>query len=513
MERRVGQHHADLAVPRGDALGDCARRPFREQHDRPFDRHQLPPLGRTDDADRLGVRNGPNHHGERFLVAALAEPQPEHRALGRRVAGEMEAADAFDRDDLSGDQLARGDGNWISCGVRLEPDPRGARREPDPRPTDGTRSRLRMKTAVVRILVLAAARVAHREAGHRRRGAVVGDIRCDREPGAAVRAVGERIPISAIGRIEDLAQAVVADRQIGRNRNTALRRLLAADDDEVILRFGTDRTARVVDNPRRGRRGGVERALEALERRRVAECIDGHAGGVVPDAAGYARPDGSPIDPRPEADALHDAANLNPTPRRCYSAHCFPPKPWQGDCQAISAEISEGSWLCAGNPALGPMMADNPSYRYGVLLWLLLCLFAFRVLAQAATLFFRLPGLPEFEAWHSAVLPYWLLFAAQIAILALLVWTARTFTTGAVRPRRWLGIGALALGALYFTTMLVRLALGLTVLRDQRWFSSRLPTVFHLVLAGYLIVFAWFHMVHAVAFAVGRKDRHGGSEP
>ena len=160
---------------------------------------------------------------------------------------------------------------------------------------------------------------------------------------------------------------------------------------------------------------------------------------------------------------------------------------------------------------IGTTMADNRSYRYGVVLWMLLWLFALRVAAQVAAIFVRSPLLPEFEAWHSGVLPYGVLLASQIAILAALVWTARQFTSGAVRPQRSMGVAALTFGTLYFATMLVRLALGLTLLSDRRWFSSRLPTMFHLVLAVYVIVFAWFHTIHAAAPAVDRKDRHGGS--
>ena len=156
-------------------------------------------------------------------------------------------------------------------------------------------------------------------------------------------------------------------------------------------------------------------------------------------------------------------------------------------------------------------MADHRSPRYGLVLWILLTLFAFRVAAQLIARFVRTPLLPDFETWHSGVLPYWLLVVSQVAILAALTWTARQFTSGAVRPWRAAGVAALTVGALYFTAMVARLALGLTVLSDRRWFSSRLPTAFHLVLASYLLVFARFHMVHAAA-PVDREDRHGGSE-
>ena len=49
------------------------------------------------------------------------------------------------------------------------------------------------------------------------------------------------------------------------------------------------------------------------------------------------------------------------------------------------------------------------------------------------------------------------------------------------------------LPALYAMTMLTRLMLGATVLRDDRWFGSPVPTFFHLGLAGYLFVFGHLH--------------------
>ena len=42
--------------------------------------------------------------------------------------------------------------------------------------------------------------------------------------------------------------------------------------------------------------------------------------------------------------------------------------------------------------------------------------------------------------------------------------------------------------------MLIRLLLGLTIMRDSRWFTSYLPTAFHLVLASWLLVYGHFHL-------------------
>jgi len=104
--------------------------------------------------------------------------------------------------------------------------------------------------------------------------------------------------------------------------------------------------------------------------------------------------------------------------------------------------------------------------------------------------------LPPFEAWHSGAIPYSLLLASQLLILAASGWMAWRFSIGAVEPRRPIGLAAIAVGGLYFLGMVARLVLGATVLSDVRWFASPVPTVFHLVLAGYLLLVGRFHYVH-----------------
>jgi hypothetical protein len=148
-----------------------------------------------------------------------------------------------------------------------------------------------------------------------------------------------------------------------------------------------------------------------------------------------------------------------------------------------------------------------PSRRYAIGLWLLLLLFAFRVVAQPLALVIDKESLPPFESWHSAALPYRVLLAVQGAILLMLVWTAWRFTTGAVQPQRIIGRVALTIGGLYFALMLLRLVLGLTVLSDVRWFASPLPTAFHLVLAAFVLLYGYFHFAHAAAPpAMGRHN-------
>jgi len=126
----------------------------------------------------------------------------------------------------------------------------------------------------------------------------------------------------------------------------------------------------------------------------------------------------------------------------------------------------------------------------------LFALFLCRVVAQPLALVVHSAVLPPFEAWHSGAIPYSLLLASQLLILAASGWMAWRFSIGAVEPRRPIGLAAIAVGGLYFLGMVARLVLGATVLSDVRWFASPVPTVFHLVLAGYLLLVGCFHYVH-----------------
>ena len=141
-----------------------------------------------------------------------------------------------------------------------------------------------------------------------------------------------------------------------------------------------------------------------------------------------------------------------------------------------------------------PRPEAPPSSRYAPWLYLALGLFVLRVLAQPLALILPAGTLPSFESWHSGALPYPLLVAAQIAILAWLCLTAWRVARGAVRPHRKRGKLWIAAACVYGGAMGLRLLLGATVFEDIRWFASPLPTVFHFVLAGYLFAYGRFHV-------------------
>lgn len=147
----------------------------------------------------------------------------------------------------------------------------------------------------------------------------------------------------------------------------------------------------------------------------------------------------------------------------------------------------------AANPH-SPRLAT--SRRYARWLWLLVGLFAARVLAQPATFVIEASWLPRFESWQGSNLPYPVLLATQLVILALLARIAFRFTIGAVAPRRRTGVWLLSLGGVYFVAMLARLVLGATVLSTNQWLAKPLPTFFHLVLASFVLLAGYYHYRH-----------------
>lgn len=139
-------------------------------------------------------------------------------------------------------------------------------------------------------------------------------------------------------------------------------------------------------------------------------------------------------------------------------------------------------------------MDQHQSKRYAPWLWLLLGLFALRVIVQLLLTRFELPFLPAFEQWHSAAMPYWLLLLSQIVLLTVMVWVALRFSRGSVVSNRRLGVGLAVFGIIYLSIMIGRLLLGLTVFTDSRWFTNWIPTFFHIVLACFVLLVASFHL-------------------
>ena len=121
------------------------------------------------------------------------------------------------------------------------------------------------------------------------------------------------------------------------------------------------------------------------------------------------------------------------------------------------------------------------------LLWILLGLFALRVLGQLLVVAGLAPFLPPIGDWQSGLLPYPILLASQIVILGTLGAVCVQFTRGRgyfVRYHMWLATPIWIVGWIYMAGMIVRYAF---LRRDA------IPVVFHLVLASFLLAVAQYH--------------------
>ena len=184
----------------------------------------------------------------------LANPQPRNRRLIGGIAAELEATQPLQRDDLRTRERTGGDIDrivWEFNAVRI-----GA---PEPWATCGARIRLRVKATIRRVLVLLRARRAHREMAHGRLGPVVRNVLDDREPGAAVGAVGEWVSVPPIAGGDDIGDAIRTGRRVGSDR------LIVAIDGPALH----DAEA---DLPHRIHRHCLDRFDSSEPRRLGAQC-------------------------------------------------------------------------------------------------------------------------------------------------------------------------------------------------------------------------------------------------
>ncbi len=169
------------------------------EHDRPRARREQVALlvGRARRAARARVVISANGLSSRCLRA-------RSRATGRlvrRVAGEVVAAEPLDREDRSRRAAARPPRSIGSDSLRpAGGTARSARRGSGGRAGSSYSRRHSAQSGKPAIVVL---RPVVRDAGD------------DREARPALRAVDERVAVAAIGRVEQLAQAVVAGRDVG----------------------------------------------------------------------------------------------------------------------------------------------------------------------------------------------------------------------------------------------------------------------------------------------------------
>jgi hypothetical protein len=135
-------------------------------------------------------------------------------------------------------------------------------------------------------------------------------------------------------------------------------------------------------------------------------------------------------------------------------------------------------------------------------LTLLTALFAGRIAAQAVQRIWPQSWLPAFEAFQGSRLPYWALLSAQLLILIAMVHFSRGVACGMFHPSGRTRTVLQWFGGLYLLGSVARILVGLLVAGAPPWFSTWIPAVFHLALAGWVLTLA------TADLDSGRSARH-----
>lgn len=154
---------------------------------------------------------------------------------------------------------------------------------------------------------------------------------------------------------------------------------------------------------------------------------------------------------------------------------------------AAPHEIFSGGGMLSSRHSVHANPASARNRLYATLLWTLTILFAVRVLGQAVQRWVPQPFLPPFHAFQGSGLPYWLLLSAQVVILAVMVRCSGRVQAGVLPPGRRTITLLAWLGWIYMAASLGRIAVGLAVPDAPAWFSTWIPALFHIVLAGFVL--------------------------
>lgn len=133
-------------------------------------------------------------------------------------------------------------------------------------------------------------------------------------------------------------------------------------------------------------------------------------------------------------------------------------------------------------------------HSYAITLWLLTGMFVLRVAGQAVQYWIPQSYLPPFNAFQGSHLPYWLLLSVQLAILAIMMHFSWRVLTGNLVPNRKAGKILGWFGGIYMFGSLSRILIGALLPAAPAWFSTWIPALFHIVLAGYVLTLCRYYL-------------------
>ena len=303
MQRRIGQHHPDVPVLTEMLISVTT---FPQQDDRFAGAGENSLLRCGDQTDFPRRFRIAAHDGKGFFVALL--PPTQLRGDGGLVtaAGQMEAAEAFYRDDFPGFQGSSRELN----GIALYRVPRRVQIGHF-RPAHRAAVRLCVIAAVFDVVIFFFTVRAHREGLHGSFRPVVGHVLDDRKARPAVGAVDKGIAISPVGRIAEFPKAVCADRDIRRDEGVPLILPLTADDGKGLKAFPRDLPACDGFDHRKRRRLSGQSCEEPADRLSLSFQLHGHPGGGVPNRPSQAVSTYQAVDERTKSYPLYNSFDFD----------------------------------------------------------------------------------------------------------------------------------------------------------------------------------------------------------
>jgi len=133
-------------------------------------------------------------------------------------------------------------------------------------------------------------------------------------------------------------------------------------------------------------------------------------------------------------------------------------------------------------------------YRHAIILFVLSFVFAVRVAGQAVQRWFPQSFLPPFDAFQGSNLPYWLLLSIQICLLAMMFMMSWRIGRHTLLRRGRTGRLLAWTGGIYMFGSILRILIGIAFPDAGVWFKAWIPAFFHLVLAGFILVIALYHL-------------------
>jgi len=159
------------------------------------------------------------------------------------------------------------------------------------------------------------------------------------------------------------------------------------------------------------------------------------------------------------------------------------------------------------SPISGHVDAGAGTRVHGRILAFLAALFFLRVMGQMLVAFISVTWLPAMQHWYSGLIPYPVLLAIQLLMLAIMIKISTDISRGAglfAKKRPGWSRFLVRFSALYAGVMALRYILTMTFKPEMRWFGGVIPIFFHFILAAFPYIWGRFQSQKEIFARDGR---------